>query len=786
MICFFRDLTNAEARLAGGKGSALARLTQAGHPVPNGFVVLASAFAGDALAPGAWEQVQRALARLWAEQPGAAVAVRSSALGEDSAEASFAGAFETVLDVRDEEGVRRAIDTVRKSRHAGRIAAYSEAQGLASGHEVAVVVQRMVPADFAGVLFTADPVSGSHATMVGNFVRGLGERLVSGEETATTFSFGRPRGEYTGPRELERFARKLYRLGVKVERDLVGPQDIEWAIAGGELFLLQARPITTLRASDPQTGAWNDSLTGDYLWTSTNLGEAVPDVMTPCTWSLVQRFMADAMRLVSFDGYTIMGNIGGRFYMNLSLMASFVVVLGIKPQRFAAMIEDVFGRIPEGVEIPLIPFSRFDILRRLLPVSIRSRWRARALRKQLPAFLAEAPARCDALHARIAAAESSAALRELWHAEVEPFFRQCCRMLQAGAGPLEKTFPLRRDLRALVGEADAGTILSGLSTGTSKLASLGPLLGLAELARGEIDRATYARRYGHRSPHEFEVSIARPAEDPGWIDEQLAGLQKAELDAPALLARQEAASSAAWEWLRQRHPRKAVSLRSRIDEIAAVARDREGARSEVMRAFWVLRAYVLRAGALTGQGDDIFFLSIEEILGLLGGEKAPLAHIPARRETHARHAALPPYPALIRGRFDPFQWAKDPRRRSDLFDPRGDGAPASDAITGFPGATGVVEGLVRVLHTPDESEALEPGEILVTTVTNVGWTPLFPRAAAIVTDVGAPLSHAAIVARELGIPAVVGCGNATMRLRTGDRVRVNGALGTVEVLQAAP
>src|SRR5207244_11759302 len=117
---------------------------------------------------------------------------------------------------------------------------------------------------------------------------------------------------------------------------------------------------------------------------------------------------------------------------------------------------------------------------------------------------------------------------------------------------------------------------------------------------------------------------------------------------------------------------------------------------------------------------------------------------------------------------------------SDLFDASGNSVSASDSITGFPGAVGVVEGLARVIATTDEGDQLQPGEILVTTVTNVGWTPLFPRAAAIVTDVGAPLSHAAIVARELGIPAVVGCGNATALLRTGDRVRVNGARGTVE------
>jgi rifampicin phosphotransferase len=112
-------------------------------------------------------------------------------------------------------------------------------------------------------------------------------------------------------------------------------------------------------------------------------------------------------------------------------------------------------------------------------------------------------------------------------------------------------------------------------------------------------------------------------------------------------------------------------------------------------------------------------------------------------------------------------------------------APADDTITGLAGASGVADGVARVIKQVEDAGQLGDGEILVTTVTNIGWTPIFPRAAAVVTDVGAPLSHAAIVARELGIPAVVGCGNATMQLHTGDRIRVDGGKGTVEVLHRA-
>ncbi len=139
---------------------------------------------------------------------------------------------------------------------------------------------------------------------------------------------------------------------------------------------------------------------------------------------------------------------------------------------------------------------------------------------------------------------------------------------------------------------------------------------------------------------------------------------------------------------------------------------------------------------------------------------------------------------LIRGRFDPFKWAADPERRSDVFDSLSSGKHSKGAITGFPGAAGIVEGQARVIATVEDGDQLQAGEILVTTVTNVGWTPMFPRASAVVTDVGAPLSHAAIIARELGIPAVVGCGDATMRIKTGDWIRVDGEKGIVEIILA--
>jgi pyruvate,water dikinase len=239
----------------------------------------------------------------------------------------------------------------------------------------------------------------------------------------------------------------------------------------------------------------------------------------------------------------------------------------------------------------------------------------------------------------------------------------------------------------------------------------------------------------------------------------------------------------AWKRLEERHPKKARRLRPQIDKVGPAARMREAARDEVTRFLWVEREWVLRAGDLTGLGEDIFLLTVDEVLDLLAGDDSAVQYIPTRRETYARYRELPAYPMIVRGRFDAAQWASDPQRRNDIYDST---APVptstSTTITGFAGAVGRVEGVVRVLDGPEQGDQLEAGEILVAVTTNVGWTPIFPRAGAVVTDVGAPLSHAAIVARELGIPAVVGCGSATTRLRTGDRVRVDGGQGTVEIL----
>jgi phosphohistidine swiveling domain-containing protein len=798
MVRSFREFTMGEHLPAGGKGGTLARLCQTGYPVPDGFVILPSAFAGDELTAEGWAQVQTHLGRMRQAGDGApSFAVRSSALpapgshaqaSEDSAHASFAGGFETVLDVRNADHLVAAIRTVRRSRHAERVRAYSEAMGLDAAHDMAVIVQRLIRADISGLLFTRDPVTGSHTSMMGNFVFGLGEPLVSGEAKPFTFTLKRPRGQYDGPPALQRFARGLYRLASRLEGDLGCPQDIEWAIADGKLFLLQARPITTLIGHNPATGEWNDSLTGDYMWSNANLTEAVPDVMTPLTWSMWQIFHKETA--FTSGEYPGVGNICGRPYGNVSLAASLYTTLGKDLQGALQEVEGTMGRIPEDMDIPFVPISRFSFLLGFLPALLVRLRKARQVSRDMPEYIASTPEWCSTMQQQIDRTTSKTGLLRLWRAALEPYYYRTCWMLRVSAKlSVDFTPEVQRKLARLVGEADANALLLHLDLDSDSgfLASLGPVVGVARVACGEMSRDEYLELHGHRGPHEMELSFPRPAEDPGWLDQLLVEFAQSPVDVDAMLARRRTEFEVAWQRFEDRHPGKVKSIRRLLVEVAQRTRTREAVRSEVTRVVGIVRAFALRAGELTGIGDGIFFLCLEELLDVLSGDESAAAYLPARRETHTRYSALPPYPGIISGRFHPFEWAADPNRRTDLFDSHtlGDLVPDSDTVTGFAGAAGRVEGLVRRLDTAEESKDLQPGEILVTSTTNIGWTPLFPRAAAIITDVGAPLSHAAIVARELGIPAVVGCGDATMRLSTGDRVRVDGGQGVVQILEPA-
>ena len=847
-----------EVSLLGGKGASLVRLTEAGFNVPDGFCLTTDAYAAFVAANGLGPVISQLTRRLDPRDLAAAervsgiittgfeagdlpssvvnqiregyaaigygrVAVRSSATAEDLPIGSFAGQQESFLDIGDPATLLDAVRRCWASAWSARALVYRARLGFPTDVAVAVVVQRMVNAQASGVMFTVDPVTGLDSAITISSAWGLGEAVVGGDVTPDTVVIDRRSGRVTKhrtgnktvmtvrsaggtalapvPEKLRHRtslpktqALRLARLGRRIEALFQQPMDIEWCRTDTELFVLQARPVTTARRADP----WNDSYRGDFLWTNTNVGEAIPDVMTPATWSMVQVFLNDAMATASIPPYVGYGRIGGHIYLNVSVMKTLSGIVGVNERSFRALTEEVFGHLPDDVEIPPVPASWAKVMRSVVPVALHVLSEAQRDVRKLDGYLEAHPALCLRRRREIAEIDDPEKLATLWASTLEPEFHRVSKMLSAATRSSGASFvTTRKRLQEMVGPAGANAITADLGGDAGQLASLDLLKGLDQLDAGTIDEDGFNQRYGHRGPHEFEISLPRSGEDPVWLASQRAQRSPA-ITAELAVRRQKQGQIRELAWIRLGHrfPLQAWLVRRQVQQWGRIARNREHARSEVIRYFWVLRAFVLRAGELTGLGDDIFFLDLVEILEALAGDVLDADEIAHRRQVHAGYAALPPLPGLIRGRFDPAAWAADPDAR---IDPRssasgtpvaGTGAPGRQgdedvtaSVTGFAGSAGVVEGIARVILVATDGDRLRPGEVLVTNVTNVGWTPLFPRAAAVVTDVGAPLSHAAIVARELGIPAVVGCGTATSVIRDGDRVRVDGAAGVVQVLR---
>jgi rifampicin phosphotransferase len=534
----------------------------------------------------------------------------------------------------------------------------------------------------------------------------------------------------------------------------------------------------------PETGVWNDSLTGDYLWSSVNTREATPDVMTPYTWSAMRFGFA---QMTMLPGYLPVGNICGRIYNNGSVGATAFQALG-RGNSMDASSREMYGINPNEIDqwnVPRLPLEirdRVGIFRNVFQIMMKTR---KAM-KTVEWFVETNPAWCE-VQKRTLLDLDRGELRN-WSDQILMPYLVNSFWWMAGSAIVQanQISKLRQDLLDIVSPDETVALLSNVSSEDDLLASLGIVTGLDWLRRGKMSREAYLQKYGHRGPHETEVYIPRPAEDPDWIDKQLADLEYAPMDVDELLHEQRARYENALGNLRKTASRKFDSLLSRIREAARLTRLREAARSEVIRTFWVSRNFILCAGALCDLGEDAFFLEYEEILDILDGNDQAVPQIPARKTAYQKFSTLPQYPTLIMGKFDPVEWAADPNRRTDIYDARGQiKAQFTQQIKGLPGSAGQAEGRVRILDSPEEGGQLQPGEILVAITTNVGWTPIFPRAAAVITDVGAPLSHAAIVARELGIPAVVGCFNATSVLKNGDRVHVDGGAGVVEIMERA-
>ena len=738
----------------GSKAAALSALAAAGFPVPAGFVVT-----GTALAAGTAQRVSEGLQAAAATAGPGPYAVRSSAAAEDLPGASFAGMYESYLNVAASD-LPGAVERCFQSAKADRIRAYEASIGTGagegrdtrdgapagSGAGMAVLVQQMVDPAAAGVAFTANPLTGDRSETVISAVPGLAEGLVSGVETGEEWVVraGRPALVRGSAGVLsEESATAVANTAARVAVHFGCPQDIEWALdRAGMVQIIQARPITAL----PEPVAWKPPGKGTWL-RNFRLGEWLPEPVTPLfmDWVIPRIDAAYNQAVFASAGISVAmghGQVNGWYY--------------VSPPSPRALPHLLFGGQPRS-----LPYFFNSVVRPMLDPAGADRTVLRGLEDEwrtqcLPSY--------RALVESSAGAVGTAALPELMDI-VEQVARTAGEYLwffsATGGAAWKMELVLAQFWRRHLAGALAGTPEIPETIGYQTL-----LGGLAPAPPARDPHAVYSIDWYHRTA----------GEQPGTHGQGRGSLPQRP---PVTLAaeRRRAAEAACRAAL-------AGSRRlKRFDALLSLAQHYALLREEQARDFtlgWpLLRSCAteigtrLRDAGIIADPEDVYFLTFD---ALRLDAPPQQDHVARRRKEwqQQRKLAAPlllgKLPPLLGNMFD--RIANSARSTKDL--------PAG-ALQGHPASPGRAQGLVRVVDGPEEFSRFLPGEILVAKATAPAWTPLFADAAAVVTDGGNLAAHASLVAREYGIPAVVGTGNATHRLRTGQLVTVDGNAGTVEV-----
>lgn len=729
LLLALSDPRARDASLTGGKASALAALTLAGQPVPAGVVLTTAAFEARSGQAGLRAEARQQLAALLRDIPGP-FAVRSSGVAEDLEGASFAGQYESVLDVAHDDVEGAALRCVASGHHA-RVVAYRTERGIGAA-PVAVLVQQMVAARAAGVAFTAHPVTGERDVVCVSAVPGVGERLVSGDADAEEW-------EVRGAAQRVRGTTNVLDTAdldeiVRVARAVAGarPTDIEWAVTGDgdtrAVHVLQARPMTAL----PDAVRWDAPAPGGYF-RNFRLGEWLGAPMTPVCASWVIPTLEDGLHahfadLTGIDmpvpGHVVVN--GWYFYGGLNIEMGPLQVLQMLPRTVRVLLSARRAELLAAT--PPVAHLGFD--------PEVTRWRE----ELLPALRA-CVAECEAT---VNGAAPDALVGIVNRLLIETV-RQVCSIVGVAGYAAKCEGKLLMMRRSHAPQCDESVI--GLAAGTPCAPAPHDVEGLDPVFP----------TLGERGP--------------------LPAAPSAETRARVLAAR-----DAAEARLLAAVPRKA---RARFVAAIAEARRAHAVRIEqtglltlgwpvLRRALLRLGAHAVQSGALTA-AEEVFFLTRDEIAAAAAGTLAPV-DVAARRAVWNRQRTLAP--PLVIG--TPVGLGKAILETfSALLHHAEHDAP--DAIVGMPGSPGRVSGLARVVRSVDDLAHLKDGEILVAPVTTPAWTLAFSRAIAVVTDTGSVASHASIVAREHGIPAVVATGNATARVVDGQIITVDGGRGVVRM-----
>jgi phosphohistidine swiveling domain-containing protein len=779
----------------------------------------------------------------------APLVVRSSATFEDLPDYSFAGQYESYLGVSSLPECIKAIKKCWASLWTLRAFDYCRKNNI--NHlqvDMAVIVQKLVPADTSGVIFTADPMTGRRESLVIEACFGLGEALVSGQVTPDRFVFDERKrklhtqtisekkiehvlddngtvkeqaitGEKSKARTLnKKQIHQLAKLAEKIEAEAGYPQDIEWAIKDGHIWLLQSRPITNLPT--PQQKSWEER----QVWSNIAAQEVLPDVVTPATLSLIENLAETMFDPVLWTfcmdrgNHSFYGVLAGRVYFNGNIWIAVIKTLPVvRNYDFSKDIGSEPG-LHEVLEIaktmtdndlPELNFKRFRFFLKT-PLLILS-WLADTQRKGRVIIdqtkkmndqwqsidladlsMQKIVANCKDviqdfrdvcgkalyLFSVMAAYPALEIICSKWL----PDEQQCAKRLLAGLGVMEDANS-GLDLWRLALSSDSNQQLKDIilsnddwQTNRAKLQQIEP--GRKFLMQWD----EFMDRHGFHCRAEIELFNARWSETPDYILSLLrsyvGSIGKIDPLENHIKSEQQRERLAHKCRKRLRNPLKRLFFNFLLARAQWGSVFRENIKCEIVRLIANLRTMLAELGrkfhkeSILQNPEDIFFLKLEELEPVIQGRAGfeVTATIAERRAEYDHWQTVIP-PGTIVGQYDPNQSSSEPLD------------PDAEVLKGLAVSAGVVTGKARVILRTDTNEQVLSGEILVAPFTEPGWTPYFVPAAAIVMDQGSLLSHGSIVAREYGIPAVVNVGFGTKIIKTGQEIQVDGNAGTVTILE---
>lgn len=855
----------------GGKARGLAALARAGFPVPAAYAMpgwvgdslfssvldvgdrpralLGEPHVSDARLRAIRERLHEAIlpqdvvegvsdALLAMREEGAlGFAVRSSATHEDQEGASAAGMHSTLLNLHRDDEVLDGLKTCWSSLFQPRVLSYLRTLGEDVPVSVGVVIQAMVPAEVSGVLFSCNPLTGDASEIVVNAAYGLGSSVVDGRVTPDTYRIDKATGQARdtvvggkarktvlkdagGVREEEvavsdrtraaldeQRILDLTELATRIEEHFGSNRDVEWAIADRQIFVLQARPIVAphARRRSGNREAPRDRRT--IVWSNANIGEALPGVATPFTWSVLSQFSdLGFRRAFGALGCTVprdaelVGDFRGRIYLNLT---EFTAILSQIPWIHpSTLVRLGGGQYADELDAVVEERSSTGFVLRLpqtVARYVRENFRLQARVEEFQDYFADERIRMSSVDPRLL--EPSGLDRMM--SDVEHLLDETGSvMLTAYANLLSAVLVLLAILRTFA-KGEASALYRDLLSGLQDVESARPgfaLVRIAGMAKKEPEVVDYLREtplsklslrhvppglthdalerflreFGHRGIREAEIAEPRWAEDPSLMFATLRSHLATDV-MPSVhedvlgIARRDA----------ERKVRDAVpiplrpAVRRLLDAVRRFTRMRERLRGNVVEVLGMYRRVALEASRRIEASEPeagpgaAFFLSLAELRRVLHSDHDRVAiRVQRRRLEYERNRGLPDPPTTFIG-----------------FPPDDSGVvPTSKRLTGLAASGGVAEGRARILRDPTQAPELAPGEILVVAAADTGWAPLFLAASGVVTELGGPLSHAAIILREYAVPAVVNVSNATLALTEGDIVRVDGNAGTVEVL----